>query len=107
MKHLLLFHITALLLLLHTSVQLNGAKQKSSNSYDIICTLQSLTDNLKIDELGLSISDYEIEKQINVNCLKLIMKEQSVYDFKEEFESIINGINSLGMYLNYLNNFYY
>ncbi|CAH8602271.1 unnamed protein product [Schistosoma haematobium] len=29
-----------------------------------------------------------------VNCLKLIMKEQSVYDFKEEFESIISDINS-------------
>ncbi|CAH8580917.1 unnamed protein product [Schistosoma guineensis] len=110
MKHLLLFHITALLLLLHTSVQLNGAKQESSNSYDIICTLQSLTDNLKIDELVLSISDYEIEEQITsvveelsldrgtiteyVNCLKLIMKEQSEYDFKEEFQSIISDINS-------------
>ncbi|CAH8560105.1 unnamed protein product [Schistosoma mattheei] len=67
----------------------DSAEQKPLILNDIMDSLQSLTATV-VEELSLdrgTITEY-------VNCLKLIMKEQSVYDFKEEFQSIISDINS-------------
>uniref|UniRef100_A0A5K4F902 Nose resistant to fluoxetine protein 6 n=1 Tax=Schistosoma mansoni TaxID=6183 RepID=A0A5K4F902_SCHMA len=113
MKHLLLFQINVLLLLVLASVQVNGTKQQAYSLNDVKGRLQSLSDNLKKDESDLYKSEEELKKQIGVvvqkfsipldtvtefvKCLNSLTKNQSGYEFSiKEFKDVISDIGSYG-----------
>uniref|UniRef100_A0A5K4F634 DUF4368 domain-containing protein n=1 Tax=Schistosoma mansoni TaxID=6183 RepID=A0A5K4F634_SCHMA len=109
MKHLLLFHLNVLLLLLRASVQVDGAEQQAYSLNDIKGRLKILRDYLKKDQLDIYEYEAEITKQIDViaqelssnetvteyvKCLHSLVKQFTVRGLRQEFDDVTSDINS-------------